>query len=49
MITCYVCQNKTLKSKIKELKISNLTYLMCEDCFKTYKNMRSKEILKVVR
>lgn len=49
MITCYVCQNKILKSNIKELKISNLTYLVCEDCFKTYKNMRSKEVLKVGR
>lgn len=49
MITCYICQNKTSKTETKEIKISNLTYLMCKDCFKTYKNMRSKEVLKVGR
>lgn len=49
MITCYTCQNKTSKRETKKIKISNLTYLMCEDCFKTYEIARGSEVLKVVK
>lgn len=47
MITCYACYRKT--KKFEEVETNNSKYLLCEDCFKTYKNMRSKEVLKVGR